>query len=509
MKKARLLALLLACLFLVLPLSACDGDGGDDIDGGGIEDDGSIVWEDVDFQGTTVKFAISKYKSAEVTFKAANEYLQGPDGSSTDEVLKKVKTRNTKVENDLNLKIEYIHLDLKYDEIFGDIETKVLGSSEDAPDVYNNDMYGLNRALIAGYLMNLANPTDKDGNSVTSYFDFSYEGWNYDFMQNATFDASKVYILSGDYYLDMIRMAWVLYVNKTVFNQNANVLGAKDVNEFYEYVLDGIWDYEMLTDMCSKVWQDNGSVRDKADKEDGRVGLAINHIADWIFPAATGLTPFYLDEDGRAKQIADIDEYNRMGNAFRTIYCSGFLGEGIFWQEEVLSSTECFLSGKFLFAQSVLGELESEELRDVSFEKGLVPLPKYDQQRQEDYHTMVHDQTELGAILVTTTSFGRASAFMQYANEESKPVLTEYYEFSLKFKYNEDPAIRSMIDLVYDTIDSPFGMQFELIILEYGNSLTPLYEGIFYNSLSRKFDENKTAYQSALDKALVEFAKIR
>ena len=121
---------------------------------------------------------------------------------------------------------------------------------------------------------------------------------------------------------------------------------------------------------------------------------------------------------------------------------------------------------------------------------------------------MVHDQTELGAILVTTRSFARASAFMQYANELSEDVVTEYYEFSLKFKYNEDAAIRGMIDCVYESIDIPFGMQFEKIILEYGTDLTPLYEGIFYGSLSNKFDSNKQAYKVALDKALEEFNKL-
>ena len=508
MKLTRFICLLLACSFLVMPLWSCDGGMDDDVDGGGINADGSINWSEVDFKGATVKFSISASQDKEVTFGPADVYLQGPDSVSTDEVLKKVVARNAKIEKDLNIEVEYDTTDLTYDKVLEDIQLKVQGSATDAPDLYNNDMYGLNRAIIAGCLMNLANPLDGKGNEQTSYFNFDDEGWNYEFMQGATFDSNKVYILAGDYYLDMIRMAWVLYVNKTMFNNNASALGAKDANEFYQYVLAGIWDYEMLTDMCSAIWKDTGKDRDKADLEDERVGLAINHIADWIFPAATGLTPFYINEDGKAESLSDIYEYNLMGTAFRDIYKSGGTGEGIYWQQEVLSSTEAFMNGNFLFAQSVLGELESDELRNVSFEKGLVPFPKYDAGRQEEYHTMVHDQTELGAVLVTTRSFARASAFMQYANELSEDVVTEYYEFSLKFKYNEDAAIRGMIDCVYESIDIPFGMQFELIILNYGTGLTPLYEGIFYGSLSNKFDSNKQAYKVALDKALEEFNKL-
>ena len=98
---------------------------------------------------------------------------------------------------------------------------------------------------------------------------------------------------------------------------------------------------------------------------------------------------------------------------------------------------------------------------------------------------------------------------MQYANEQSRDVLNEYYEFALKFKYNDDPSIRSMIDLVYDTIDSPFGMQFKNLILDYGaEDLSDLSTGIPNNSVSSLYESNRTAYRMALDKALADFAKV-
>ena len=164
-----------------------------------------------------LSWSTSLLKSS-VTFGPANVYLQGPDSVSTDEVLKKVVSRNAKVENDLHIKVEYMPTNLTYDKVLEDIQLKVQGSSTDAPDLYNNDMYGLNRAIIPGYLMNLKNPTDANGEEVASYFDFNYDGWNLEFMEGATFDSAKTYILAGDYYLDMIRMAWVLYINKTMFN---------------------------------------------------------------------------------------------------------------------------------------------------------------------------------------------------------------------------------------------------------------------------------------------------
>ena len=50
--------------------------------------------------------------------------------------------------------------------MLGNIEQLVRGAAEDAPDVYNNDMYGLTRAMVAGYLWNVKNPgTDASGNA--------------------------------------------------------------------------------------------------------------------------------------------------------------------------------------------------------------------------------------------------------------------------------------------------------------------------------------------------------
>jgi hypothetical protein len=112
---------------------------------------------------------------------------------------------------------------------------------------------------------------------------------------------------------------------------------------------------------------------------------------------------------------------------------------------------------------------------------------------------------------VNAPSFTRASAYLQYINEQSADVLTEYYEFSLKFKYNEDPTIRKMIDLVCDTIDSPFGMHFENVILQHleteEKTLT-LHYAISKNMLSSFYENWRDHYKKALDKAIAKFAEL-
>ena len=508
-KKIRWLSLILACLFLVLPLASCDGDGGDDVDAGGIGEDGSVNWDEVDFKGSTMKHAISVDLKSGGTFPTVERYLRGMEGASTDEVIKKVIQRNAQVENALNMKVEYEEMDAR--DIFDDIEARVLGSDSEAPDLYTNDMKALRFAVVAGLLTNVANPTDKDGNPLDSYFDFTDDGWKYDYMNEMTLNKQKVYLLAGTYHLDMVRMAQVLFVNKTMFNQNAKSLGAGSIEGFYEYVLDGIWDYEMLTDMCKKIWQDNGSSKNRVDKDDGRIGLCISHTVYYHFLPATGISTYYMGEDGLPKVIEDYNELHLMGTEARTIWSQSGAGEGIYFERD-FDTANAFMSGQYLFAPVMLGELESEEMRDIAFEKGLVPMPKYDASRQDEYYTMVDSSAEFTCILLNAPSFAKASAYMQYVNELSEPVLTEYYEFSLKFKYNEDPAIRSMIDLVYDRISSPFGMYFEEVIFQYldvDNSRNlNLHYAISTNGVSAFYDEWNGPWRRALDKALEDFAKV-
>ncbi len=511
--KRKILCLFLALALFIVPLWSCDGDGGDDnVDGGGLKDDGSVNWEEVDFKGATVKFGISVDKASGGTFKPAKEYLKGPDASSTDEVLKKVATRNAKVEEDLNMKVQYVELTAMggYQAVQGDIETKVRGSSSDVPDIYNNDMRAYTYALLKGQLMNVVDPVDKGGNEIASYFDFTSDAWNYDFMKEMTFDSSKVYVLAGDFHIDMVRFAQVIFVNKTMFDQNATALGYANTDTFYRYVKAGDWDYDRLVAMCKAIWQDTGSEDNKTDLGDGRIGFVSNERLYFNFVPSTGITTYYMDDEGKPHFRDDMDEMNRMGNKLQQIWSNKGTGNGIINQSG-LDCITTFMEGNVLFAPATLGELESEELREVTFEKGLVPVPKYNKKRQDAYHTMVEMYAELSAVLVNAPSFTKASAYLQYVNDMSADVLSEYYELSLKFKYNSDPSIRMMIDLVYDTIDSPFGIWFESVILDYvtlSGTYSNLHHALFANALSAFYDANAQACKLGLQKALEIFAEV-
>ncbi len=522
MKFTKILCLILCFTFLVTPLWSCDNgsSGGGNSDGGGFNDDGTVNWEGVDFEGATVKVGVSSTKESGGTFKPAKDYLMGPDKTSTDEVLKKVVQRNNKVKTDLNMNVEYMLIDAgDYPGVQEDITTKIMaGPKGNSPDVYTNDLRAFSFALLEGQLKNVATPTDDNGRELTSYFDFTKDCWYYDYMKEFTFDQSKIYVLAGDYHIDMVRAAQVLFINKEMFEENTAKfkqakLNFNNISDFYKYVDVGDWDYDMLIAFSKAVFVDDGKEAKITDLDDSAIGFVSNIRLYFNFVPSTGMNTFYMDEDGEPQFVdaAYLNELEKMGEKLRGIwhYGDGNKKPGLY-HEDGMDCVASFMKGGVLFVSGMLGEMESEQFRDTGFTKGLVPTPKYDRKAQDDYHTMVEAFGEISAILRTAPSFTRASAYLQYINEQSKSVLTEYYEKALKFKYSEDRAIADMIDLVYETIDSPFEIWFETVIQSYASISggDNLHFAIARDQLGSFYTSNQDAYRAGLRLTLEKFATV-
>ncbi len=505
MRIQKILSMLLAVimLFSALSLLASCNAGSVVTDGGDREGDS---WDGVNFEGQTVKMSISTNQCSECTFPAADIYTKGPDTAGSNEVAKEVLSRNADAERLLGINIEYVETDWHFSEVQGDIRSIVQTASKNSPDVYNNDMYGLCRAMVDGLLWNVKNP----GEEVKSYFDFEADGWYHEFMKGCTFDQNKYYTFAGDYFIDMIRMAWVIYVNHDIFSANIGKMPhwCGSLNEFYEYVDAGFWDMDVLIDIIGRVHVDGGKLG-YTECEDPVVGIAYNHGSDWIVSSSAQITLYYQDkEDGYKPKVMDsVDTFQKLADKYAEMMeTKGALYDGL-----ALSSTEHFLHGNALFAFSRLGEMESTQLRDFPAAKGLVPVPKWDDNQQEDYHTVVSDQIEVGAILKTARAFSAASALMQYLNENSKDVVHAYYEKGLKYKYNDDKNARAMMDIVRETTDAPFGMQIGVLCQSLYTGTGTLSGMKFlkdHKAWSSVYNSEKDAYVDCLNKMIEKFEKL-
>ncbi|MBO7170476.1 MAG: hypothetical protein J6W28_04780, partial [Clostridia bacterium] len=477
----KLLCLCLIACMLCGCLVACNGDGNNDQNDGG---DKNGDWANLDFENATLTVSVSKNQPRETTFQASSVYMKGPDNAATSEpVQKKVLARNKKVAEDLNIQIAYQETNWKYSEILPHLEKLVAGDADDAPDVYNNDMYAMFRAMMSGYLWNVTNPgKDAKGNEVKSYFELDSECWYQEYMQGATFSKDKMYILVGDYNIDIIRWASVFFVNIDLWDATFGNLseedgwGFSDYESACEFIVDTEdWFYDDLINLASMAHRDGaGGVQDKTDEGDDQIGFAHNACSSRLFTYGSGHSIFEWTKNGKvAKEcegvpsmITDTTDLVNVGLKFTELYNT----KGVYHFTEErensnLDTVQHFMKGKTIMATAALGEMESEQMRNTKFKRGILPYPRYSRDI-EHLTTIVHDQAEVSVILNNAKSFSMASAYLQYVNEESTEILNFYYDEVLKFKYNESRGARNMIDLIIGNVTTPFEALMNLYLFD-------------------------------------------
>ena len=173
-----------------------------------------------------------------------------------------------------------------------------------------------------------------------------------------------------------------------------------------------------------------------------------------------------------------------------------------------------FMDGKIVMSMAELGEMESEQMRNTSFKRGILPFPRYHNTYTDSVTTVVHDQAEIDTILNNAKSFNMASAFLQYVNELSTEILDIYYEEVLKFKYNDSRGARAMIDLVHNTIDSPFDSVMSAKV--FGATGAQFYASFQLDAtanrdstFSSSYAESRDAVQTTLEEMLESFNKLQ
>ncbi len=381
---------------------------------------------------------------------SSNKYIEGSGRLSGDIVNDEVYERNIAIEETLGCVMKFTHVNLNYNQVLDSISVPVR-AGEDFCDLIINDQYALVRAAFNGYLFNLL-----DDKAYVSHFNFETGGWYYDYMKELTVSSSKLYIMAGDFFIDVLRNAHALYFNTNMYT---DLYGSPD--ELYALVEGGGWTYSRLLELVEGAYIDKNG--------DGLTDLTDNFGI--IMPGAEGsLYPFIFSSTVRSvtfnyenepSLITDTDRASSLCDTIMSIYRS----KGANYQFKTNTIMPKFTSGESLFLNYFrIGDLEESALRSMKG-VGLLPYPKLTAD-QDRYYTTVHDTAEMGAIPTTCRIPGEVSllvqAMMRYTNVH---VLPKYYETALKLKYAQDEPSSRMIDVIRNGITSPFelayGYQFE------------------------------------------------
>ncbi len=411
------------------------------------------AYRDIDLDGRTIHISVSSNISENGGgMPSSYPYIAGPEEMTGESVADSVYTRNIMVEEMLHCKLDHQPLDLNYEDVQPYIENLVM-SGDASIDYYVNDQLGLLHCGIKGYLLNLNDPTQ-----FSDYrFDFAGGAYYYDYIQGLSI-GNKQFIMTGPYFIDTLRAAHVLYMNKNIYG---DLYG--DENGLYEIVKENKWTLDMLDTLVEDAYQDlNGD--GKASEED-RYGLSA-HSKGWSMP-------YYAIYYSTDAHVVDFDDKNipyiSESNLERVSKAAELLirldqSTGIYKDTSVALSLQKFVDGQALFTMfQKVGDMEQSSIRDFDG-MGIVPYPLLDE-TQDHYRTLIHDTAEMGAIPITSAgeAAGAVSAVVQVLSiDASENLVNLYYETALKSKYAQDSSTAEMLDIVSAGITAPFEIAYEL-----------------------------------------------
>ncbi len=512
----RITALLLVLVMVVLALASCKGKTPDvntptgDSTGNDQTQDDTSKWDGVNFGGEEIIINISDLTyPAAVSAGATNavKYMKGPDNYTTDPVQNAVYERNKNVLEKLGLNVTY-QLCESYSADSPDlaltvIENFVLADLEDAPDVVGATSYGIVRAGIKGYLYNALTT------EMENHFEITEEaGWYPEFMYENTLDNSKLYLLAGDYFIDMLRFAYATMVNLDMYDEVFASEGGSEA--LFELIEAGDWTYDEFARCVEMAYVDAGTIG-KLDSEDTFGAINAPHWLARCAFANSGLDIFEETEDGGFRYVEDItDVHNFMDDLLALGNTSGFYLNLPSYMGAVmpqLNEIEVFMDGRALFCtDAYVLSLEGTALQNMDDKAAIIPFPKYNS--NNNYSALVSDCATVGGVLYNSDKFTECSAFLQMATEESNgdagTLLYEYYEIALKYKLSSTPQQVTMLEYIRNGLTCPKSVLLDNYFAKnvgldtFASQMTKaLIAGV--NSIASSWDSQYSAVQGSLE----------
>ncbi|MBR5741774.1 MAG: extracellular solute-binding protein [Firmicutes bacterium] len=363
-------------------------------------------------------------------------YVEEDTGDALDSA---IFARNLIVEERLDIRIESIPTD--------DTQTYVRKATAAQSDDFDvcaaYQYYGMAMAT-EGILRNL---------NELNYLDTSKPWWAQNFISAATIGGGRLYFLTGDAALSMLRNMGTMYVNNTIWGQYFG-----SVSDLYSTVLEGGWTFDEMASYCETVYTDvNGNgERDSADVYG--YGSTTLSMLDYTV-AGADLQWSEFGEDGYPVVIINSERtVNFVEKLYRLLYenIGSYVADPSVEGEN--ETIEKFKTDTQLFLPFRADG--SERLRDMESDYAIVPLPKYDES-QPAYSTAVHDSVSVFCVPITNADRADlTAAFLEcFASESYRNVTDVYFETLLKEKFARDEVTAEVFDIIKN------GVYFDFVLL--------------------------------------------
>ena len=263
------------------------------------------------------------------------------------------------------------------------------------------------------------------------------------------------YFGTGAISLSLRRFIFVTFFNKVL----AENYGLEDL---YQVVNDKRWTIEYQTNLVGNMYMELDGIEGHTE------GDAYGFLTDdrlFVDPyvAAVDLRIMTKDDDNFLVYDPDVERADKMmQQIYNLFYKSG--GTLVVPSDSVYSQFDKiltkFTSGESTMMTHRLIVAESEQMRGMEAEYGILPIPKLDED-QAEYYSLAHDLFNIYAVVSSVNALdldGIGAVMEAMAIESYKVVTPAYYEVALKGKYSKDPQSWDMLDMIINNLKISGGL---------------------------------------------------
>lgn len=341
--------------------------------------------------------------------------------------------RQYKVQDRLNVTIE----NTKEGDQHGSAEKmkSLVTAGDSTYDIFTSSMYTAAPAAINGIFRNL--------------YDFDYIDTTKPYYTQDYISESKIgkglYTITGDISLSLIRYSFAMYFNKQLTEDYG-------IENPYETVREGKWTHDRLQGIVGEIYTDTNGNGERDDGDFYGLGTSNVIIVD-AYTSAYDMKMVRINAEGYPELVINAE---KAADIIDKIYRLNWESEGVRAFIEISDNNEmpdlceAFSQNRFIFINNWIYGVETDFLRNMDEDYGIIPYPKYDE-AQAGYYTFQHDQIGVFAIPSTSVRAETASAVLEaMSSESSVSLVPAYYDIALKGKYSRDSDSAEMIDIIHN-----------------------------------------------------------
>lgn len=335
-------------------------------------------------------------------------------------------------------------------------------ANSDEFDIVCNEVSLISPLAVEGLL--------QDANTIDSlHLDGTW--WDQNAIESANL-GDHVYLMWGDMHL----MLYECY-NGIMFNKS--MIENVGLDDLYPVVREGKWTFDLMSTYMESAWQDvNGDGSYKIG--DDNFGLAFYDHGATCFFVAGGVTLFNKDSDNMPVFTGLTESYEAVFSKLGNTIISNLNNLARSGTDMSISTADdpvqaSFTVGGTMFYEEPLGAIK--KFRDVDFEVGLIPLPKYDE-TQAEYISYIYHGADAVTIPVTNAEAERTGVILEMFGAKSRQmVYSVYFDTTLDFKYIQDQESSEMMDIMFSNGVFDLGS-----IYNWGNATVTAYQQLLKHS---------------------------